>query len=296
MEFFGGFLPRFALPAVLIGIVASLLFCPMALGLRSFLAEPVREVLHDDMTQFTQNYFSLESLLFGLLASNTLSFLFQRQERLFRAIYREVTETQALVEQLTLIAAFRRCDSGSEECEVDLESVSILDDVAIYLTEDLELIGEPNVLPQRQHNSVDPLERLLFATSVGVPSFICSSVRAIRQARAERLAAVQRRFPAAHLLVLGFFVFSMLLSFVVLGAGMAGFENVEVVAQPGHLLFLLSVLFGGLVAALALGALVFWELANPGSSGPFGVRTVVQEALAELIKNLKNRAAASQTC
>ncbi|CAE7256306.1 unnamed protein product, partial [Symbiodinium sp. CCMP2456] len=125
----------------------------------------------------------------------------------------------------------------------------------------------------------DPLESLLFATSVGVPSGVSSSVRAIRQARASRLAAAQRKFPAAHLLLLGVFGTCSLSIFLLLGAGLAGFEAFEA-SKPGHLLAILAPLFGLLVSVQALTAAVLRELSLPGGSQFFRAQDVVEESLA----------------
>eukprot|EP00434_Breviolum_minutum_P005841 symbB.v1.2.005150.t1/scaffold297.1/size245286/3 len=75
---------------------------------------------------------------------------------------------------------------------------------------------------------VDPLETLLFATSVGVPSGVCDS------ARASRLAAAQRKFPSAHSAILWTLALLATAIFVLLAAGMAGFEA-DVATDPGHL-------------------------------------------------------------
>jgi len=232
-----GALTQVVLPALGCGVVGGLLFCPSALALRQQLAEATQQVLRDDLTQFTQNAFTVAGLLFALLLSDTLGFLLQRQERLYKAVFREVSEARALVEQLGLLGAAR--GGGAR-----------LGDVGRYLAADLRRLGRPRVLPAG--GGVDPLERLLFATSVGAPAGVCGSARAVRQARAERLAAVQRRFPAGHLVILGVLAVLMLGFFVLLGAGVAGFEPGGEAARPGHLLWLLAWLFGLLVAAVAL--------------------------------------------
>jgi len=82
------------------------------------------------------------------------------------------------------------------------------------------------------------------------------------------------------LLVLGFFL--------LLGAGMAGFEPPGEAALPGHLLAMLAPLFGLLVAAISLAALVLRELSDP-TTGLFGVQCVGSEALEGLVKDLRRR-------
>merc|ERR1719408_745175 len=95
------------LPALLCGLTAGLLFCPGSLALRDLLAETTRAVIKDDMTQFTQNAFNLCGVFFALLLGETLGFLLQRLERLYRAVYDEIAEAKALVEQLGILAAAR---------------------------------------------------------------------------------------------------------------------------------------------------------------------------------------------
>lgn len=135
---------------------------------------------------------------------------------------------------------------------------------------------------------VDALETLLFATSVGVPSGVCDSVRAIRQARASRLAAAQRKFPLAHSGIL--WTLAMLATgiFVLLAAGMAGFEA-DVATQSGHLLAVLSPLFGVLVGAQTMTGMVMSELSKPGGSELFRSQDIVEQGLGGLLQELRQK-------
>jgi len=271
--------------ASICGTLAGFLFCPLSEGLRSLIATPAQEVLKDDMTQFTQNAFALVLLVFGLLLGETLSMLLQRQDRLYCAIYQEVSEARSLVEQLVLLGGARQGKTVGTEWTSN--SATLLDDMEAYLIQDLQQLGEIRILVDRGPKP-DPLESLLFATSVGVPSGVSSSVRAIRQARASRLAAAQRKFPAAHLLLLGVFGTCSLSIFLLLGAGLAGFEAFEA-SKPGHLLAILAPLFGLLVSVQALTAAVLRELSLPGGSKFFRAQDVVEESLAGLLADLRQR-------
>eukprot|EP00971_Amphidinium_carterae_P203474 4038038-Amphidinium_carterae.1 len=65
------------------------------------------------MTQFDQNAFVAFGLVLGLFWANTFTVLLSRQERLYKAIYSEVSELQSLVEQITLLVGSRASLSGS---------------------------------------------------------------------------------------------------------------------------------------------------------------------------------------
>jgi hypothetical protein len=65
----------------------------------------------------------------------------------------------------------------------------------------------------------DPLETIMYLTSVGVPSTVYETVRSLRQARAQRLGALQRKLPQIHMLLLWILGILELISFPLLGAG-----------------------------------------------------------------------------
>ena len=68
----------------------------------------------------------------------------------------------------------------------------------------------------------DPLERILGLTSIGVPSVVYETVRDLRQARGQRLGALQRKFPVLGLSLLYVLAALELFAFPLLGAGTAG--------------------------------------------------------------------------
>jgi len=280
-ERFAQLMLNVAIPALLLGTVAFNAYIPMSLFLRTLLAPTTLAVMKDDMTQFTQNAFALELFLLGLVLELTFEFLLRRQEALYNAIYAEVSETKTLIEQLCLLGSTRYEDEGTA-------TSGLLQDVESYLTQDLQLVGEPDLLPIAWRSEVDPLEKLMFATSVGLPSCVYDSVRAIRQARAGRLAAVQRRFPIAHYVFLGVLAVLTLGSFVLLGAGTAGFEKPGEAALYGHLLGMQAPLFGFLVISLSLVGLSVWQLSDP-QRGIFGVQGVLESALGSLLDDIRFR-------
>ena len=63
-----------------------------------------------------------------------------------------------------------------------------------------------------------PLEAILYLTSVGVPGQVYDTVRSLRQARARRLGALQRKVPVVHLVMLWILGVIMLLGFPALVA------------------------------------------------------------------------------
>ena len=67
----------------------------------------------------------------------------------------------------------------------------------------------------------DPLESIMYMTSVGVPSIVYETVKNLRQARGSRLGAMQRKFPVLGILLLYFLAALELLSFPLLAAGTA---------------------------------------------------------------------------
>jgi len=276
---------RVLIPASLIGVIGGLTFCPAALSLRSMLAEPTLQVIRDDMTQFTQNSFSAAGLLLILILAETIDINLSRLEQLYDAILNELTQAEALIEQLSLIGATRLVteESGSR---------TLLDDLEEYIQDDLCLIGQPRLLQMRDGNAVDRLERVLFATSVGLPSDILVSIRKVRLARAARLAACQRTFPLAHYVILGAFAVYVLGFLVLLGAGLSTFEKAGEAELPGHLLWLLAPLFGLIVGAVTITLLVLRELSDK-ERGLFGVDPSLKEAVRGLMRKLQGRRAES---
>jgi hypothetical protein len=94
-----------------------------------------------------------------------------------------VTEAKSLLEQVALV-----CQGRSMYNKV-LESMSK------YVKNDLkQLQADPAILISSRPVD-DPLESIMYLTSVGVPSSVYETVRSLRQARAARLGALQRKLP-----------------------------------------------------------------------------------------------------
>ena len=71
----------------------------------------------------------------------------------------------------------------------------------------------------------DPLESIMYITSVGVPSVIYETVKNLRQARGYRLGAMQRKFPFLGIGLLYLLASIELLAFPLLGSGSIGAEG-----------------------------------------------------------------------
>jgi hypothetical protein len=86
----------------------------------------------------------------------------------------------------------------------------------------------------------DPLEIVLYLTSVGVPSSIYDTVRSLRQARATRLGALQKKLPPLHLSLLWLLAVIELSSFPVLGAGTQSIGGYNILTIEGIMFGILT--------------------------------------------------------
>merc|ERR1719469_521926 len=107
----------------------------------------------------------------------------------------------------------------------------------------------------------------MYMTSVGLPGSIYVTVRSLRQARAERLAALQRKLPQLHLLFLWLLAVLELLSFPVLGSGVQTVGGYNILTVEG-------LLFGIMTSAVVMVMLVVYELWRP-AGGAYNVDGVL---------------------
>ena len=188
-------LSRILLPSLLSSIVASLLFPQLALFLSYLINDAATfAVLSVDSSQFIQNFLTVTGLTFSILVGQTYYFMYQQQEAVFISLFREVTEAKSLLEQLGFICQGRR--------EMYILCLSSL---RRYVQDDLKdgLHKDPaRVLSARPMD--DPLEIIMYTTSVGVPSYIYDTIRSLRQARAIRLGALQKKLPPVHFIYFGY--------------------------------------------------------------------------------------------
>ena len=94
-----------------------------------------------------------------------------------------MTEAKSLLEQVALV------------CQGRAMYNKVLESMSKYVGGDLkQLQADPAILISSRPVD-DPLESIMYLTSVGVPSSVYETVRSLRQARAARLGALQRKLP-----------------------------------------------------------------------------------------------------
>mmetsp|Transcript_26267 Transcript_26267/g.30004 ORF Transcript_26267/g.30004 Transcript_26267/m.30004 type:complete len:438 (-) Transcript_26267:25-1338(-) len=191
--------------------------------------ETLNLILTDNSNQFIQNVHNFLSLTFAFLTASTFSFMYKQQERLYYALFEEVSLLISLLEQIALATQGR-----SEVYKLLLMSIRK------YLNEDLKVVTDfkslqdgiaPSniagmsredlpVLLITKRPEDDPLETILYLTSVGIPSNIyISTIRTLRQARAKRLGSLQRKMPEINMYMLYILGFSSWITFPIVTAG-----------------------------------------------------------------------------
>ena len=195
--------------------------------------------------------------------------MYQQQENLYYALFNEVTEAKSLLEQVALVCQGR---SMYRKC---------LDSIYKYVTTDLKrLRADPAVLLSARP-SEDPLESIMYMTSVGVPSTVYETVKSLRQARASRLGALQRKIPQAHMWLLWVLASLELVSFPLLGAGTQVIGGYNILTVEG-------VLFGVMTAGIILTLRVVGELWRP-AGGAYNVDSVLTTMVLGLEEELVAR-------
>ncbi|KAL7475657.1 hypothetical protein ACHAW6_001569 [Cyclotella cf. meneghiniana] len=267
-------LSRILLPSLLSSLISTFLFPPLALSLSYLIADPASfAVLSVDSSQFVQNFLTVTGLTFSILVGQTYYFMYQQQESVFNSLFGEVTEAKSLLEQVALV-----CQGRGDMYQVCLKAVQR------YVEEDLKqgLGKEPaQVLSARPMD--DPLEIILYLTSVGVPSSIYDTVRSLRQARALRLGALQKKLPPVHLLLLWLLAVIELSSFPVLGAGTQSIGGYNILTIEGILFGILT--FGVVVTLNVVGELYV------GQGGAYNVDSVLAIMVKGLDEELEGRMA-----
>ena len=114
----------------------------------------------------------------------------------------------------------------------------------------------------------DPLEDVLYLTSVGEPSTVYQTVRSLRQARAYRLGALQRKLPPVHMVLLWSLFFIVLFTFPLLGAGSQTIGGSGILTVQGW--YLSFIVFG---MSLTIG--VINELQRPAQRGAYNAQAVL---------------------
>jgi hypothetical protein len=199
--------------------------------------------------------------------------MYQQQESVFHSLFSEVTEAKSLLEQMALICRGRR-----EMYQICLKAIKR------YVDRDLRggMHREPaEILGIRPMD--DPLEIVLYLTSVGVPSSIYDTVRSLRQARATRLGALQKKLPPLHLSLLWLLAVIELSSFPVLGAGTQSIGGYNILTIEG-------IMFGILTFGVTITLNVVGEL-YVGRGGAYNVDSVLDVMVRGLEEELEGRMA-----
>jgi hypothetical protein len=264
---------RVGIPSVLLAVTAKTLYPSTALFLASLINdEGAFAVISQDSSQYIQNVLTTSGLVFSLLVGQTYYFMYQQQEAIYLALYQEVTVAKSLLEQIGLISQGRSSLYRR-----------ILQCMDHYVQNDLRRFNdiEPAVMLSARPVD-DPLEDILYLTSVGEPSIIYQTVRSLRQARAYRLGALQKKLPSIHMTLLWSLAAIVLCSFPLLGAGAQTIGGMGILTvQSWYLSFI--------VFAICLVMGVVYELQRPGETGAYNARTVLQVMVAGLDDELKSR-------
>jgi Protein of unknown function (DUF4239) len=199
--------------------------------------------------------------------------LYTQQESIYYALFAEVTEAKSLLEQVALVCQGR---SMYPRC---LQSISR------YVQDDLKQIQcDPAILLSARPVD-DPLESIMYMTSVGVPSMVYETVKSLREARARRLGALQRKLPSIHMLLLWVLAAIELVSFPLLGAGTQSLGGYNLLTVEG-------VLFGVMTAGVVLTLRIVGELWRP-AGGAYNVDAVLSIMVSGLEEELRARMTAS---
>jgi Protein of unknown function (DUF4239) len=205
--------------------------------------------------------------------SHTDYFLYTQQESIYYALFAEVTEAKSLLEQVALVCQGR---SMYPRC---------LQSIARYVQDDLKQIQcDPAVLLSARPVD-DPLESIMYMTSVGVPSMVYETVKSLREARARRLGALQRKLPSIHMLLLWVLAAIELVSFPLLGAGTQTLGGYNLLTLEG-------ILFGVMTAGVVLTLRIVGELWRP-AGGAYNVDAVLSIMVSGLEEELRARMTAS---
>lgn len=128
----------------------------------------------------------------------------------------------------------------------------------------------------------DPLEDILYLTSVGEPSSIYQTVRSLRKARAYRLGALQRKLPDIHMTLLWVLFGIVLFTFPLLGAGSQTIGGMPILhVQAWYMAF---IVFG---MSLTIG--IVYELQRPGERGAYNALLVLNVMVSGLVEEIDQR-------
>ena len=255
-------------PSLAVGAISLVAFPALCRGMRSAFGVATLAVLSGDQGQFIQNFLSVIGILFSLLIGNTYAFCYNQQVMVYMALFEEVSVAKALLEQATLVCQGRPSYAG------------VLDDVQRYVDRDLKRADlSPAVLLSTRPRD-DPLEAIMWQTSVGTPGAIYDTVRWLRRARGERLGAMQRKLPPLHFALLFLLGILEVCAFPLLSAGAATTVGAGALRVE-------AAMFALMTAALTLTLGVVVQLWRPRGSA-----YSVDAALAVMVEGLEDELSA----
>lgn len=201
-------------------------------------------------------------------------FLYTQQESLYYALFQEVTEAKSLLEQVALVCQGR---SMYQKCLLSISK---------YVKNDLKRINSDPAVLLSARPVDDPLEAIMYMTSVGIPSSVYETVKSLRAARAQRLGALQRKLPSIHMWLLWTLAAIELVSFPLLGAGTQTIGGYNILTVEG-------ILFGVMTSGIVLTLRVVGELWRP-AGGAYNVDAALSTMVRGLEKELQARVAGRQ--
>lgn len=224
----------------------------------------------------------------------------QHTQALYYALFDEVTEAKSLLEQVALVSRGRTmystCLSSIERYVKDdlLDGTTLTQTTSPTSSSSAPTPSSSSVTPSlilSARPADDPLEAILYLTSVGLPGQIYDTVRSLRQARSRRLGALQRKVPVIHLLMLWILGLIMISSFPVL-IGVGGAHGVvastNTAAGISKACSLQCALFGVATFAVVMAKMVLGELWRT-KGGAYNVDSVLRVMVRGLQKELNER-------
>jgi hypothetical protein len=190
-----------------------------------------------------------------------------------------VTEAKSLLEQVALVSQGRSM------------YLTCLVSIARYVREDLlggtggdassgdksKIPASPSVTPSvilSARPADDPLESILYLTSVGIPGNIYDTVRSLRQARSRRLGAMQRKVPTIHILMMWMLGVTLILTFPTL-IGVGGTSWATLPSAGSNIWTLQGILFGVATFSVVFSKMVLLELWRT-KGGAYNVDSVLK--------------------
>ncbi|KAJ8598399.1 hypothetical protein CTAYLR_003012 [Chrysophaeum taylorii] len=215
----------------------------------------------------------LLGLVFSVFTNNTFQAMYEQQEAALLALFREVSCAKSLVEQLTLVLG------GASEPAC----VAALRCVQRYASRDLRRRSDQSAAQLKLaigDRIPDPLEELLYLSSVGAPSeHVYATVKDLRAARAARLGALERKLPPIQFVLL-YALASALLAALVLQTSAA----IAAGTSSTHLRFETTV-FALLAVALVACLRILQDIWSP-KSGAYNVDAVLVTCVMGLERQL----------